>query len=122
MDPGLDEVVRSELALLDPAVRADAELVRALLHPEFCEVGASGRVWTTEEIVVALGEETGRAPVQVRDVAASELAPGVVLLTYRVEGAGGASRRSSVWLREPKDGRWLLRYHQGTREGTDPAV
>jgi len=39
------EVVRRELLLLDPVVRADVGRVRGLLHPDFVEFGASGRIW-----------------------------------------------------------------------------
>jgi hypothetical protein len=39
----MDDVVRRELELLDPAIRRNPEAVRERLHPEFREVGASGR-------------------------------------------------------------------------------
>ena len=50
----LAEVVRRERQLLDPALRADGEFVAGLLHPEFVEYGASGRVWDRETTVAAL--------------------------------------------------------------------
>jgi hypothetical protein len=45
-DPDLDEVLDRERSLLTRPVRSDPDAVRRLLHPEFREFGASGRVWT----------------------------------------------------------------------------
>ena len=44
-DP-LAEVMQRERQLLDPRVRCQPHLVRALLHPDFLEHGASGRMWS----------------------------------------------------------------------------
>jgi hypothetical protein len=56
-DPDLAEVVRRELLLLDPARRSSAPDVAALLHPDFREHGASGRVWDRAAIAAALGAD-----------------------------------------------------------------
>lgn len=111
LEPDLDTVVRLERLLLDPAVRADSERVAALLHPDFLEHGASGRVWDRAGVVesipadpVVAGEAGDFVPVR--------LAEDVVLLTYRLRGQRG-STRSSVWVRDPVAG-WRMRFHQGT--------
>jgi hypothetical protein len=104
-------VVALERRLLQPEVRAAAEQTRALLHQDFVEYGKSGRVWDREAIVEAMAatpEVSGEA-VDLRPV---KLAEGVVLLTYRIPGPEG-SVRSSIWVRGA-DGRWRLRFHQGT--------
>jgi hypothetical protein len=44
-DTDVAAVVRRELELLEPAIRADASAVRERLHPDFREIGASGRLW-----------------------------------------------------------------------------
>ena len=49
-----DQVIHSELRLLDPEVRRDGDQVRKLLHPDFIEFGGSGRIWEAESIVRAL--------------------------------------------------------------------
>jgi hypothetical protein len=108
----MHEVVRRELELLDPAIRRDPEAVRARLHPDFREVGASGRVWDVESIVASLSLEHDDAPAETHDLQPLVLADDVVLLSYTVRRAGLVSRRVSVWQRE--DGDWRLRYHQGT--------
>ena len=53
-------VKAAELALLDSNVRRDSEGVNALLHPDFAEIGRSGRRWTKSGIISAL--EAGEAP------------------------------------------------------------
>ena len=50
-------MVRLEQRLLDPAVRARPDLVAALLHPDFLEYGASGRVWDRAAVVAAPSRE-----------------------------------------------------------------
>jgi hypothetical protein len=113
----LEEVVSLELRLLDPAVRANRGEVEGLLHPEFREVGASGRLWDRESMVAALGEEPG-AGATASEMEARVVADGVVLVTYVAEAAAGRSRRSSVWVRGA-DG-WRVLFHQGTRLASFP--
>jgi hypothetical protein len=136
-DPDCAEVEKRELLLLDPAVRADPRRVRALLHPDFVEFGASGRIWDAEGIAVSLAADSApgqAAPDQgtiewaapdkgSRDESAvalpavnlrpMSLCAEIVLLTYRIDDSERPSLRSSVWLRAA-DGEWLLRFHQGT--------
>jgi ribonuclease HI len=107
VDPELAEVCSLERRLLDPAVRARPEAVRALLHPEFAEIGASGRTWDRESIVAALEADPG-GETAVSDLGASLVADGVALVTYATEG----SKRSSLWVRA--DDGWQVRFHQGT--------
>jgi ribonuclease HI len=107
------QVVRRELLLLEPEVRADQRRVRHLLHPDFTEFGASGHIWEIDEMVQALAADSAPARYRAVDLVPVSLSAGAVLLTYRIEGPQGPSLRSSVWLRN-EDGQWLLRFHQGT--------
>ncbi|MCW2819953.1 MAG: putative RNase [Marmoricola sp.] len=108
----LAEVVRREQALLDPALRAEGACVEELLHPDFVEHGASGRVWDRDSVVAAMSDDPAVAG-PAHDLEATALAEDVVLLTYRVTGPRG-SLRSSVWVRTDGAG-WRVRFHQGTR-------
>jgi ribonuclease HI len=107
------EVVRRELLLLDPEVRVDRHRVRALLHPDFAEFGASGRIWDAEATIEALAADSAPCGHEVSDLAPASLSDDTVLLTYRVNDPGRPRLRSSVWLRSA-EGEWLLRFHQGT--------
>jgi hypothetical protein len=114
VDDDEQTVVERELALLQPAVRRDPDRVRALLHPDFREVGASGQIWDRASIAaVTSGTEE---PIEATDLATRLLGPDVVLLTYVSDPSGRRAHRSSVWVREP-GGQWLLLHHQGTLAG-----
>lgn len=105
-----DEVVQLEKALLDPAVRADRERVAELLHPEFVEVGASGRQWTRGRMLASIAPlET---PVRFELLDAEPLGEGTVLLRWRSSTGSRSVLRASVWQRTTSG--WRLRYHQGT--------
>ncbi|QDZ13689.1 ribonuclease HI family protein [Humibacter ginsenosidimutans] len=109
----LDAVVRLERELLDPGVRADSARVAALLHPDFEEIGRSGRLWGRDTLIEELdGEQPSDVALEV--LGADEPAAGTVLLTLRTTGVSGATLRSSLWVRDGE--RWRLRFHQGTPE------
>lgn len=106
-------VERLERKLLDPAVRSDAAEVAALLHHRFEEVGASGRLWDRETSIQSMETSTDQA-VSVEILSTDVIADGAVLMVYRTVTSGAAQLRSSLWLLV--DGRWRLRFHQGTSE------
>ena len=106
-DPVLAEVIALERALLDPATRADRAALMRLLHPDFREVGVSGRTWDRDAMVEELVARPATA-ASPEDVAALRIAPDVVLVTYATPG----SLRSSLWRRGPAG--WRVVFHQGT--------
>lgn len=112
-DGACEVVISNEIQLLDPRVRASAEAIRSLLHEDFSEFGASGRVWDKTSIVPAVTADPGTGS-PVTDMMAVRLAPDVVLLTYRIARPGGRSLRSSVWRQD--EAGWRLFFHQGTPE------
>jgi glyoxylase I family protein len=114
-----DRLLGYELALArrDPAA-VDGDLVD-LLTDDFLEFGQSGRVWTRETIAPLLGSspdgsagaaapEGGAAAPELEAFEVTRLGEGVALVTYRAHG----TNRSSIWVR--RDGRWRMRFHQGT--------
>ncbi len=108
-----DAVIRLERELLDPAVRADSSRVAALLHPDFEEIGRSGRLWGRDALVEALADED--EPAADLDVlGVQRIGEDVLLLTARTTDTRGTTLRSSLWVRS--GGRWRLRFHQGTPE------
>ena len=105
-----ENVVALERELLTTTCRSSRERVEALLHPEFREHGASGRIWTRQDVLDELPAAPAVDGVGV-GFDSRDLAPGVLLLTYRIEG-GRPSTRSSIWVHA--DGRWQMLFHQGT--------
>ncbi|MFF8291708.1 DUF4440 domain-containing protein [Streptomyces sp. NPDC016309] len=116
---GVDEAVAGELRLVDPAVRTSRAEAARLLHPDFVEVGASGRRWSRDDMLAALPELEGGAAdgprYEVSGMTGVLLAPDLVHLTYEAVLDGRRTRRSSLWRRDPETGgAWRLYYHQGT--------
>jgi len=107
------EMFDLESALVDPTVRRSRERLEKLLHPEFIELGSSGRVYDRQMIVEMMSQEVAGAVI-IRDFEIRTISEDTVLVTYRSIGqAGDEARRSSIWVRE--DGEWRIHFHQGTR-------
>lgn len=106
-----DEIRELELSLATPPGRSSAEYLREVVSDDFREFGASGRTYGKDEAIAALlnapSPPAGPGPA-LADFRVTELAPGVVLATYRTR----LSLRSSIWRREA--GAWRLYFHQGT--------
>jgi ribonuclease HI len=108
-----DVVVRLEREFLDTAVRSDASSVAALLHPDFEEIGRTGRLWGRDSAIEELSGETSPA-AEIEVIGTDRLNADTVLLTARTTDRRGATLCSSLWVRE--NGRWRLRFRQGTPE------
>ncbi|HRW20094.1 MAG TPA: DUF4440 domain-containing protein [Dermatophilaceae bacterium] len=103
-------VIELERSLLTGAVRTSRRSLDALLHPQWSEIGSSGRVL---ERMATLGS-LGAIDVELDVIECSRLADDVILLVWRARSAERSSLRSSVWVRD--GGRWRQRFHQGTVE------
>ena len=118
MSPLLQELQALEVELHHPGVRCSRERLEQLLHPEFHEVGRSGRTYNRETIVNFLASQGSQPVIRSEEFSVALLAPGVALLTYRsahVEqdvSLVNHTLRSSIWLKASQG--WQLRYHQGT--------
>lgn len=109
-----EEIVEAlERELLGPDVRGDIGRTGVLLHPDFMEIGSSGRAWTREAMMLALEEDPGER-TELEILGADRIGTGAVLLTYRSYARSGTTLRSSLWVLD--NGRWRLRFHQGTPE------
>ena len=117
MDAPAEQLRQLEEALLDPATRQDRYRAGQLLAEDFAEFGSSGRVWTRDQILDLLANET-YSPVRIEDFHCALLAVDVALVTYRAvrtdasSGSEASSLRSSIWTK--KSGEWRMRFHQGT--------
>ena len=108
-----DQVVALERSLLTDEVRSDPAAVAALLDPGWSEVGRSGRLWTRDDMLAAVGPLP--EPVELEVLGVDRVADGVLLLRWRsVSRSGDSVLRSSLWVRTR--GGWRQRHHQGTPE------
>lgn len=115
----MSAAIDGELRLMDPAVRLSRSIAETLLDPEFVEVGASGRRWTYEEMLIALpgldGGGTDSGPrYEPSSMTGVVLGPGLVHLTYETVIGGDRARRSSLWRRRDGETSWRMYYHQAT--------
>ncbi|EON22711.1 ribonuclease H [Nocardioides sp. CF8] len=107
-----EQVVAHERSLLSEEVRSDRAAVAALLHPQWQEIGASGRLWEREALLDEIGPLAGPATLDV--ITVSRVATDLILLVWRESGDDGSRLRSSLWQRTGDQ--WRQRFHQGTVE------
>lgn len=113
------QLLRMEEAMADPAVRKSKEAMAHILDPEFREIGASAQVFSYNETLDTLAQESDFTPYKVTDFHLEILSPDIALVTYEIparECKGvmkPGSRRSSIWALT--NGEWRLKFHQGTR-------
>jgi len=109
-DADCDELFALERELLTQECRADVGRLESLLHNNFREHGASGRIWYRAEMLEML--PTAEPCVdEASGFECQQLADDVVLVTYRITGRR-PSLRSSVWVFGVAG--WQLLFHQGT--------
>lgn len=108
----LELVVGYERSLLSDETRSDRASVAALLHPDWVEIGRSGRVWSRAEMLESIAPIPGGCSLEV--ISVREVAPGVILLLWRSATDDATALRSSWWVREGGD--WRQIFHQGTTE------
>jgi hypothetical protein len=114
----LSELQALEVELHHPGVRRSRERLEQLLHPDFYEVGRSGRTYTRVTVIDHLAAQEPQPLMESGAFALLELAPGVAVLTYRSafadpeRGRSYHALRSSLWVKTSSG--WQMRYHQGT--------
>lgn len=108
----LKNIVGLEQQLLASDVRRNGDTLKAILHENFSEVGASGRTYDRAEVIALLaGDESEKPDRFVVDPMGLQLAEHLVLLRWSTRGAR-ASHRCSLWVYE--ENRWQMLFHQGT--------
>ena len=107
-----------EVELHQPEIRADRMKLDRSLHRDFREFGRSGQAYSKAEILEEVSGQVGSHRVWSQDYHMERLGEGLVLLTYKsahISTEGILERhtiRSSLW--EFTEGRWQMRFHQGT--------
>src|SRR5699024_3083245 len=91
-----------------------------LIHPDFVEIGASGRRWDRDSVIDHLVTEESSGVAHVFDMNPVEIASGVVQLRYAAVRGSRRSERSSIWLCDEVG--WRVWFHQGTPVGSDASV
>ena len=84
---------------------------------EFWEVGASGTIYTKQDVMEILieryNDQNHQDIWEAKDFALTQIAPENYLLTYTlIQDKTRVTRRSTIWRRV--NGDWKILYHQGT--------
>lgn len=114
----LDTLRTLEVALHQPEVRSNSEMVDRLLHERFREYGWSGCIYTKSEILYELSHRPQTYEVWSQDFKVEPVSAGVALLTYRsahINSEGELERhtnRASLWQLTEQG--WQMLFHQGT--------
>ncbi|MFF4245794.1 DUF4440 domain-containing protein [Streptomyces sp. NPDC001822] len=119
-EPAVAAAIEGELRLLDPVVRTSADQLAALLHPDFREIGTSGRLWERDSIIAMLTDPGAPrpGPLTASRMRGDRLASDLVHLTFDTESRGLRSHRSSLWRLTAQG--WRLYFHQATPFIDDP--
>jgi hypothetical protein len=93
------------------------EDIMAQMSDDFWEVGASGNVYTKEEVLETLlaryNNPTYEDIWEAKDFECRKIAPNNYLLTYTlIQNKTRITRRSTIWRKELSG--WKIFYHQGT--------
>ena len=101
----LDTLRALEVELHHPGVRCSAERLSQLLHPDFHEVGRSGRAYDRPTIIAWLADDHEPPKIVPDDFRIAPISPDAALLTYRSAHRQDDGTlihhtlRSSLWLK-----------------------
>ncbi len=113
----LVELMKNEIALLDPITRKNPENLFHLLGTSFFEIGCSGKVWQRPDAIKGLCSSI--APnINATDFSLHRITSEVALLTFKttkIDENGNSSLvlRSSIWKKNETG--WQMIFHQGTK-------
>lgn len=113
--PGPDpeaQLIELEHALWRAETRFDQKFMERTLADDFSEFGRSGRVYTRADTLAVPGDTI---EATLRDIEVDRITEHVALVTYVSEVRHeqlDVANRASLWVH--RDGRWQLRFHQGT--------
>ncbi len=113
------DVSQNELAkfLSFDVTMTSKEDIAKQMCDEFWEVGASGNVYSKQDVIETLLERYNNPDYQdiweAKDFELTKIAPDNYLLTYvLIQDKTRVTRRAPLWRK--KNGDWKILYHQGT--------
>jgi hypothetical protein len=115
-----EQLVELEHSLWRAETRFDRQFMERVLADDFSEFGRSGKVHTRFDTLGVTGETI---QATLRDIEVDRVTEDVALVTYVGEVQQDVlhvANRASVWVR--RDGRWQLRFHQGTPLQASPVA
>lgn len=119
MEEIFNHLRKMEVALHQHEIRTNPVQLTLILHPDFLEIGYSGKTHRYNSTIEGLSSENpSNENIFSQDFSYTKLAPTVIQLNYSSalkDKQGNLTRhakRTSIWVKE--SGNWKLRFHQGT--------
>jgi len=125
VDGLLGTLQQLETELHQADTRRNKARLDELLHPEFEELGRSGRRYSREEILTEFSADMEYPQIVSMNFSVASIGEGIALLTYisaHKSQSGHLHRntlRSSLWVLG--DTGWKMRFHQGTPADGEPS-
>ncbi len=110
----IEELRQLEESLWRRETRCDPDYMGSITSDDMFEFGRSGRTYTRDDLLDIPDQEIP-ATLPLQGFTVHEVTPDVALVTYVSElrhATLDLGNRSSLWVRS--EGRWKLRFHQGT--------
>jgi hypothetical protein len=112
----LGELMQREPIFHRPELGTSREALERMTHPDFHEIGASGKIYTRDSVLNTL-EERYKHPAEdiweTSNFHCRQLAPNLYLLNYNLlQNHIRKTRRTTLWQRTPTG--WQIVFHQGT--------
>lgn len=115
LKPVLEELRRREPIFHHPEFGTTRRDYEAMTHPEFWEVGASGKRYSREFVLDTLASrlpDPNEDQWAASDFLCREIAADNYLITYTLAQGPRITRRATLWRRTQAG--WQALYHQGT--------
>jgi len=118
----LDHLISFEIALHQQNIRTDIDRLTELLHPEFVEIGYSGRTFDLKSTFISMSELPSDFILWSQSYEYIKYALDVVQVIYlsaNIDKHGNLYRhakRASIWVNE--SGNWQMKFHQATPVAT----
>jgi len=118
MDSVTGKIQALEISLHQPDVRASADKLTELLHPEFREIGYSGDTYSLRFIVKALSTEVpSSSKIWSQHYVFTELAAHIIHVSYLSahelnDVYSRHAKRTSIWVQHLNS--WKMQFHQAT--------
>jgi hypothetical protein len=110
-----DQINELEESLLEADTRQSIQALNRLLADDFLEFGASGNIYTKQEILDYLLTEKDYSKTSLFDFELKTLSKDAVQVVYKTQRKENTTivLRSSIWRRHASFG-WQMCFHQGT--------
>ncbi len=122
----MDHLKSLEIEIQQQEIRSNKARITELLHPDFVEIGYSGRTYDFKSTLDSMLNLPADFNLWSQDFEYIKYAPDVVQVIYlsaNIDKHGNLNRhakRTSIWVNET--GSWQMKFHQGTPVPTFEAL